>query len=75
MEKELLESIDRSLKVILVLILKRRESDVLTLREQIRTLSDLGFKPKEISEMLGRSGAYVNKEISELRKSQKGKRK
>ncbi|MEP0829441.1 MAG: hypothetical protein HRF51_13055 [bacterium] len=75
MEKELLESIDKSLRVILVLLLRQRESDILTLREQIGILFDLGLKPKEISEVLGRSGVYVNKEISELRKSQKGRNK
>ncbi len=68
MNEELLYSIDRSLKALLGLIVSIRDDKPLSLRERIARLHDLGFKPKEISEILGRTGKFVSKELSELRK-------
>jgi hypothetical protein len=73
MEKETIESTNKLLRVIIALILKRKDSDTFTLRQQIEILNDLGLKPLEIAEILGRSNTYINKEISGLRKSRKGK--
>ena len=55
------------------LLLKRKDSDTLTLRQQIEILNDLGLKPLEIAEILGRNNLYINKELSELRRSRKQK--
>lgn len=71
MEKNKLESTNRLLKVIVALLLRRREPDILTLREQIAVLNGLGLQPKEIAEIIGRTNLYVNKELSELRKAKK----
>ncbi|MBI5306095.1 hypothetical protein HZB04_00665 [Candidatus Wolfebacteria bacterium] len=75
MEKNTLESTNRLLKVIVALLLRRREPDTLTLRQQIEVLNDLGLKPLEIGEILGRSNIYINKELSKLRKTRKQKGK
>lgn len=73
MDKNTLESTNKLLRVIVALLLKKKDPDTLTLRQQIEILNDLGLKPLEIAEILGRSNLYINKELSELRKSWKQK--
>jgi hypothetical protein len=73
MGKETIESTNKLLRVIIALILKRKGPDTFTLRQQIEILNDLGLKPLEIAEILGRSNIYINKELSGLRKSRKEK--
>jgi hypothetical protein len=73
MEKETIESTNKLLRVIIALILKRKDPEIFTLRQQIEILNDLGLKPLEIAQIIGRSNIYVNKELSKLRKSQKEK--
>ncbi len=73
MQEKLIKSINRKLEVIVALLLELRlqEPEVHTLRERIETLNDLGLKPREIADILGRSNIYVNKELSKLRKKNK----
>lgn len=73
MDNNTLESTNKLLRVIVALLLKRKDTDTLTLRQQIEILNDLGLKPLEIAEILGRSNIYINKELSGLRKSRKQK--
>lgn len=65
------ESTNKLLRVIVALLLRQRDEQTLTLRQQIEILSDLGVKPSEIAEILGRSSTYVNKELSGIRKNRK----
>jgi len=69
-EENLLEDIKKRLEVMISLLLqsKPRDSEEISLRNQIRLLHGFGLKPKEISEILQRSKTYINKEIFELRK-------
>ena len=62
---------DKPLRVIVALLLRRKDEKTLTLRQQIEILSDLGIKPAEIAEILGRTNTYINKELSGIRKSRK----
>lgn len=64
-----LRSTNKLLKVIVSLLLRRREKDLLPLKEQVEALYDSGLKPIEIAEIIGRSNLYVNKEISGIRKT------
>jgi len=73
MDKDPLESTNKLLRVIVALLIKRKDHDILTLRQQIEILNDLGLKPLEIAEILGRTNIYINKELSELRKNRKRK--
>ena len=73
MDKNTLESTNKLLRVIVALLLKRKDTETLTLRQQIEILSDLGIKPLEIGEIIGRSNTYINKELFELRKSRRQK--
>ncbi len=75
MNDDLLKSIDRTLKAMLGFIISFNIDNPLTLSERIARLHDLGFRPKEISEVVGRTGVYVNKEISHLRKLKKKRSK
>ncbi len=63
-----LKSTNKLLKVIVSLLLKRKEGDLLPLKEQIEILYDFGLKPIEIAGIIGRSNLYVNKEIFGIRK-------
>ena len=55
------------------LLLRRRESEVSSLKQQIEVLNDLGLKPIEIAEILGRSNIYINKELLWAKESTKEK--
>lgn len=73
-EKTLLET-NKLLKVVIALLVRSNKQDkILSLRDQIGILADLGLSPSYIAEILGRSGNYVNKELSELRKINKYKK-
>lgn len=73
-EKTLIET-NKLLKVVIALLVRSNKQDkVLSLRDQIGVLTDLGLSPSYIAEILGRSGNYVNKELSELRKIKNKKR-
>ncbi|KKR53886.1 MAG: hypothetical protein UT90_C0004G0071 [Parcubacteria group bacterium GW2011_GWA1_40_21] len=71
MDKNELQSTNKLLRVIVALLLRRRDEQTLTLRQQIEILNDLGIKPVEIAEILGRNNTYINKELSGIRKSRK----
>lgn len=68
-----LKSTNKLLRVIVALLLRRKDEKTLTLRQQIEILSDLGIKPAEIAEILSRTSTYVNKELSGIRKNRKQK--
>jgi len=71
MDKNEQQSTNKLLRVIVALLLRRRDEQTLTLRQQIEILNDLGIKPVEIAEILGRNNTYINKELSGIRKSRK----
>lgn len=71
MDRNASESTNKLLRVIVALLLRRRDEQTLTLRQQIEILDDLGIKPAEIAEILGRTNIYINKELSGIRKSRK----
>lgn len=69
MERNTLESTNKLLKVIIALLLREKKEQTLKLKQQIVILNDLGLRPTEIAEILGRSSTYINKELSGIRKS------
>lgn len=71
MELETLESINKMLKVIVALLLKRKDQETYSLKEQIEVLNGLGIRPMEIAEILGRTQSYIGKELVEIRKKSK----
>ena len=71
MDSNTLESTNRLLRVIVALLLRRRDEQMLTLRQQIEVLDDLGLRPAEMAEILGRTNSYINKELSGIRKNRK----
>ncbi len=73
MLKDDIESTNRLLKVMIALMLRGQEEATPTLRQQVKTLSELGMKPIEIAEILGKSSGYVNKELVGIRKESKAK--
>jgi len=71
MDKNTLESTNKLLKVIIALLLRKKDEQTITLREQIGILDNLGLKPVEIAEILGRTNKYINKELANIRKKKK----
>lgn len=71
MDKDNLQSTNKLLRVIIALLLRQKEDQGPTLRQQIELLSNLGIKPAEIAEILGRTSTYINKELSGIRKNRK----
>jgi hypothetical protein len=71
MENIDLKSTNKLLMVIVALLLRQKDEQTLTLRQQIEILSDLGIKPVQIAEILGRTNTYINKELSGIRKNHK----
>lgn len=63
--------VNKRLGVIIALLLKSlpKSSDTMSLRDQIQLLSELGIRPKDIAEILGRTQTYVGKELVNLRKN------
>jgi len=78
MEKELLESIDRNLQIVIGLLLQSVPgADTRTLQDQIGDLTARGMRPNEIARALGKSANHINKELSlgRSRKQKKGRSK
>lgn len=75
MNEKTLQETNKLLKVIIALLVKRgKPSEFLSLRDQINVLRNFNLAPSVIAEILGRSGNYVNKELSELKKVGKKKK-
>jgi hypothetical protein len=62
--------INKRLGIVIALLLKTipKNSEGISLRDQVQLLSELGVRPKDIAAILGRSQTYVTKELSGLRK-------
>ena len=75
MEKELLESIKKRLEVIIALSLREQASQDkrFSLKEQIELLDGFGLRPKDIADILGKTGGHVNKELVSIRRKAKKK--
>lgn len=76
MEKELNENIKQlgqKLDVLAALLLKLipKNTESLSLKEQISLLKELGVRPVDISKIIGRSQGYVNKELAGINKDKK----
>jgi len=71
MNDEELTQLNKRLGVMIALTVKtipKNTSDTLSVRDQIQLLSELGVRPKDIAEILGRTQSFVGKELSGLRK-------
>ena len=72
--KQLLE-LNKRLGVMISLLLRMapREEPGISLKEQVRILSDLGMRPRDIAEILGRTASHINKELAGFRKERSKK--
>jgi hypothetical protein len=76
MEEELLENINKSLEVIIGLLLRGLpDSDTAHVRGRILMLRDLGMRPREIARVLGKTENHINVVLSHSRKPAKERRK
>ena len=65
------ESTNRLLRVMIALLLRLQSEEKSSLKQQLSILSDLGLEPAEIAKIVNRSGGYVNKELTVLRRSRR----
>ncbi len=74
MDRDDLLEVNKRLGVVIALLLKAlpKGAEGGSLRDQVRLLSELGVRPKDIAGILGRTPTYVTKELSGIRKD-KGK--
>jgi hypothetical protein len=65
-----LQEIIKRLGIVIALLLKSspKGKEPMPLREQVQMLSELGVRPKDIADILGRTQTYVGKELASLRK-------
>lgn len=73
MDNSTRESTNKLLRVIVALLLRGKDERALTLRDRIAILNELGLKPVEIAEILGRTNTHINKELTGIRKARKQK--
>ncbi len=76
-EKSTLLELNKRLGVVISLLLRMVQKDErsISLKEQVRILDDLGMRPRDIAEILGRSQPHINKELVGLRKEKNKKSK
>lgn len=67
--------INKKLSVMIALLLRMapRDNIGLPLKEQITVLDNLGVRPKEIAEIVGKTANHVNKELVAIRREGKKK--
>lgn len=68
-ETEILESIDRWLKILVKLEVESKIDELDTNKEKVRALHGLGFDTKEMAEMIGTTSASVRAAKSNLREA------
>lgn len=66
-EKELLESIDHRLKMLLKLEAQKRLDDLDTNKEKVKELHGMGFENAEMAEMIGTTAGSVRGTKTSLR--------
>jgi hypothetical protein len=66
--KEVFE-LNKRLGVVISLLLRMipQEGRGISLKEQVRILDDVGMRPRDIAEILGRTQPHINKELAGLR--------
>lgn len=65
MEKQLLENINKTLEVIVGLMLRSLpDSGAASLKDRVLMLESLGMRPKDMARVLGKSVTHINKELS-----------
>ena len=67
--------LNKRLGVVISLLLRMVSKDrsVISLKEQVKVLDDLGMRPRDIADILGRTATHINKELAGLRK-ERGKK-
>jgi len=66
-QKEVLESIDHHLKMLLRLEVEEKLEEIDTNKEKLKVLHEMGFENKEMAEMIGTSPGSVRASLSTLR--------
>jgi len=66
-QKEILESIDHRLKMLLRLEVEEELEEMDTNKEKVKVLHQMGFERKEMAEMIGTSPGSIRASLSALR--------
>ena len=70
---ELLIELNKRTGVMISLLLRmvQKEKSAISLKEQVQILSNLGLRPKDIADILGRTPGHVSKELAGIRKEKR----
>jgi DNA-directed RNA polymerase specialized sigma24 family protein len=71
MADDRMESTNKLLRVIIALLLRGKDEQSQTLKQNVERLHVLGLRPAEIAQILGKTSGHVNKELSGIRKARK----
>lgn len=66
------KELSKRLDALIYLSLNKSDGQLILLKDQVRLLDNLQFRPIEIAEILGKTQTHINKELSSLRKIKKG---
>ena len=71
-----LAEVNQKLGVVIALLLRLvgNQPEDLPVKQQIKLLSELGLRPRDIASILGRTQTHVNKELVRIRKDQKSRK-
>ncbi|MBI4155723.1 MAG: hypothetical protein HY507_00635 [Candidatus Zambryskibacteria bacterium] len=69
-ENKVVLELNKRLGVVISILLRMlpREGSSMNLKEQVRILDNLGIRPRDIAEILGRTQTHITKELAGLRK-------
>ncbi len=67
---ELLSELNKRAGVMISLLLRivEQEKSAISLKDQVRILDNLGLRPRDIADILGRTPTHISKELAGIRK-------
>lgn len=77
MEKEMhsedIKNLCKRLDALIFILLNKQIGEAMLLKDQVKMLDNLSFRPIEIAAILGKTQTHISKELATIRKSKKGK--
>lgn len=73
MDTNNIKALTKRLDALIYIMLNNRNEDLALLKDQVKLLDNLNFRPIEIAEILSKTQTHISKELATIRKSTKGK--
>jgi len=70
------KELSKRLDTLIYIMLNKADGELMLLKDQVRLLNNLNFRPIEIAGILGKTQTHISKELASIRKGNKnGKKK